>query len=149
MHVSAVLLAAGASRRFGSPKLLAEVAGEPLVRRTARVLLEGGADSVVVVLGAKREEVGGALAGLDVHLFVNEAWEDGMLGSVQAGLRFAPPEAERLAVTPADFPGLASTDIRRVLDSSRRTAPATLAVATHEGRRGHPVVFSRFVANRV
>src|SRR5947209_2467822 len=50
--VSAILLAAGGSTRFGRSKMLEEVDGTPLVRRTASILLEGGVEEFVVVLGA-------------------------------------------------------------------------------------------------
>src|SRR5512143_1390288 len=106
MHVTVVLLAAGSSRRFGGPKMLADVGGEPLVARSARVLLEGGADSVVAVLGARADEVGAALVRLTPRIVVNGRWEDGMFGSVQVGIAAAEPDAMRIAVTPADLPEL-------------------------------------------
>jgi len=149
MHVTVVLLAAGASSRFGGPKLLADVGGEPLVGRTARVLLEGGADSLVAVLGARANEVGAALSGLTPRVVVNGRWEEGMFGSVLVGLAAAEPEAMRIAVTPADLPALEPRDVRRVLDAARSAGPRTLVVAAHEGRRGHPLALSRLAAERV
>ena len=149
MHVTAVLLAAGASRRFGGAKLLADAGGEPLVARTARALLDGGADHVVAVLGARAVEVGQALQTLVTRIVLNGRWEDGMFGSVRVGLAAADPESLRLAVVPADLATLEPADVRRVLDAGREAGPRTLVVGAHESRRGHPLVFSRLVAERV
>ncbi|MCG5440355.1 NTP transferase domain-containing protein, partial [Micromonospora foliorum] len=52
-----LLLAAGAGRRFGRPKALVELDGEPLVRRAIRLLGDGGCAPVHVVLGAGADEV--------------------------------------------------------------------------------------------
>ena len=149
MFVSAVLLAAGFSRRFGGPKLLARGGEETLVARTARVLLEGGADEVVAVLGARREEVAEALAGLRVRCVVNSHPDAGMFSSVKVGLAGADPHAERIAVTPADLPQLDVRDVAAVLEEARRAAPEVLVVAGHGARRGHPLVFSRAAAERL
>jgi len=63
-RVAAVVLAAGASTRLGTPKQLVEYAGEPLVRRAAGAALGSGARPVIVVLGADADRVARALAGL-------------------------------------------------------------------------------------
>jgi molybdenum cofactor cytidylyltransferase len=146
--VSSVLLAAGASTRFGRPKLLESVGGEPLVRRTARVLREGGAGDVVAVLGADGLEVARALAPLPVRTVTNHGWWLGMFCSVLAGLR-AVEGADCIAVTPADLPLLDASEVARTLAAGVAAAPSTLVVACHEGRRGHPLVFHREVAARV
>lgn len=148
-RISAVLLAAGASSRFGAPKMLALVGGEPLVARTARVLLEGGADELVVVLGAGAPDVARALEGLPVRTTVNPAWIGGMFSSVQAGLAAIDAGAERIAVTPADLAELAAEDVRRTFEAARSAAPGGLVVAARGGRRGHPLVFDASVAARL
>src|SRR5918994_3357614 len=64
--VAALVLAAGASTRLGTNKLLIELAGEPLVRRAARHALDAGLGPVIVVLGHDPGPVAAALAGLPV-----------------------------------------------------------------------------------
>ena len=86
-RVSAVLLAAGQSRRMGADnKLLLPIDGEPVVRRTARQLLGAGLEEVVVVLGHEADSVSGALDGLAVRAVVNPDYRDGQMTSVRAGL---------------------------------------------------------------
>jgi CTP:molybdopterin cytidylyltransferase MocA len=147
--VAAVLLAAGASTRFGGTKLLVSVRGEPLVRHAARTFVEAGAGEVVVVLGARAGEIGPALEGLPVRTVVHERWADGMLSSVQRGLAAVAPDAARIAVSPADLDLLEAQDVSRVLRAASTAGESVLVVAAHGERRGHPLVLSRSVAERV
>ncbi|HEY0785133.1 MAG TPA: nucleotidyltransferase family protein, partial [Acidobacteriaceae bacterium] len=85
---AAIVLAAGGSKRLGQPKQLVRLAGEPLVRRAARMAIEAGCSPVVVVLGAAEAGCRRALAGLQPapHVVVNERWQEGMSGSLRVGL---------------------------------------------------------------
>ena len=81
-----VLLAAGEGRRFGSIKQLADIDGEPMVRRSARNAIDSGAP-VVVVTGADAEMVEDALTGLAVQVIRHAAWAEGIGSSLAAGIR--------------------------------------------------------------
>ena len=93
MRVSALVLAAGGSRRFGRPKQLLPWRGEPLIRHAARAALGSGADEVVVVLGADADAVRAALADLPIHVALNPGWESGLASSLAAGLEEASGDA--------------------------------------------------------
>ena len=138
--VAAVLLAAGASRRFGGPKMLAELDGEPLVRRAARSFLDAGFAEVVVVVAPGADGVVAALEGLGVRAVLNPRPEDGMLSSAQAGLSSLSSGCGRVALSPADLPGLTPPVLRRVLPALPPPTGAWAAVPACEGRRGHPLV---------
>lgn len=140
MASAGVLAAAGASVRFGAPKMLADVGGEPLLRRAARAFTDAGVDEVVVVLGARAEEIGAVLRGLPVTLVVNEAWEAGMFSSVKAGLAALRSRPGRVAISPADIPGLDGDLVRRVVDAAEHENDTTLVVPACGERRGHPLV---------
>ena len=136
-RVGGLVLAAGAGTRFGGPKALAELDGERLVDRAVRILRVGGADPVVVVLGAAVVEVPGA-----DHVVVNPDWEQGMGSSLRAGL--ASPGLRgctAVAVTLVDQPGIRATAVRAVV--AAHATGADLAVATYAGERGHPVLLGR------
>lgn len=122
-----LVLAAGAGRRFGSPKALVTYRGLRLVDRAVALLREGGCERVVAVSGAAPFEVDGAEV---VH---NPDWASGMGSSLVAGL--ARLEGLDVVVVPVDTPWLGPAAVRRVA-----TAPAALAVATYGGRWGHPVL---------
>ena len=135
--IGGLVLAAGAGRRFGGPKALVEVAGERWVDRAARVLREGGAEPIVVVVGAAPVEVPGADS-----VVANPAWAEGMGSSLRAGLA-APALAACSAVVVllVDQPGVEPEAVQRMI--AAHLAGADLAVATYEGERGHPVLLGR------
>lgn len=103
-RLSGVLLAAGGSRRLGRPKQLLEWRGESLVRRAARAALEAGVDELIAVVGAERDAVTEALAGLDLRVVANERWREGIGSSIAAGVRAASGGAVLLLL--ADQPGV-------------------------------------------
>ncbi len=138
--IAAVLLAAGASKRFGSPKMLALIEGEPLVRRVTRSFVEAGFAEVAVVLPPGAGEIAAALEGLGVVTVVNPRPEDGMLSSAQVGLSALSSGCGRVALTPADLPGLTPPVLRRFLASLPPSAPLGVAVPSGSGQRGHPLV---------
>lgn len=144
VRVAGVLLAAGAGRRFGGPKALAQLEGEPLVTRGTRLLATAGCDPVVVVLGARAAQVravadlGGAL------VVVNEAWESGMASSLRTGLSaVAAGDAAAFVVALVDQPLVTPAAVRRLIAAWRDGAVA--AVATYGGKQRNPVLFDRRV----
>src|SRR5882672_3080269 len=88
--VSAVILAAGASTRMGTPKLLLPLGGEPLVRRTARQVCDAGFDDVLVVVGSEHEKIVAALDGLPVRHAINLEYETGMGSSFRTAIEHLP-----------------------------------------------------------
>ena len=84
--VSAVVLAAGASTRMGTQKLLLPLGDEPLVRRTVRQVCDAGFDDVLVVLGSDHEKTLAALDGLAVRHAVNHDFESGMGSSFRTAV---------------------------------------------------------------
>jgi molybdenum cofactor cytidylyltransferase len=148
-RTAAVLLAAGASTRFGSPKMLARVDGEPLVRRVARSFVEAGFSEVAVVLDPLAGDVAAALDGLGVLVVANPRPEDGMLSSAQVGLSSLSFGCGRVAVTPADLPGLTAPLLKRLLGSLPSAPPGSAVVPSSGGRRGHPLFLPAELVPRV
>lgn len=140
MGNAGVLAAAGASVRFGAPKMLAPIGGEPLLRRVARAFVEAGLEEVVVVLGAHAALVAPVLEGIPVGVVVNHGWEAGMFSSVKLGLAALRSRPSRVAISPADIPGLDGAVVRRVMDAAALADDRTLVVPGSGGRRGHPLV---------
>ncbi|GAB77529.1 nicotine blue oxidoreductase [Austwickia chelonae] len=130
--VVGVLLAAGAGRRFGMPKVMA-CDGEWL-RSAVDALARGGCDRVVVVLGAAVVEVPDPAVAV-----INEDWADGLSSSVRHGLLAARAQgASRVVIHLVDLPGVGPQVIRRVLSA---TDEVRVARASYGGRPGHPVAF--------
>ncbi|TVT22206.1 nucleotidyltransferase family protein [Amycolatopsis rhizosphaerae] len=133
-----LLLAAGAGRRFGRPKALVELDGEPLVRRALRALTDGGCAPVRVVLGARADEVRVLLPDPAVSVRAPD-WADGMGASLRVGLRSL-PEADAVLVHLVDLPGV---DARVVARLAALASPEIVARASYQGVPGHPVLFGR------
>jgi molybdenum cofactor cytidylyltransferase len=150
--VVAIVLAAGASQRMGTPKPLLKWSGEPLVRRTVRVLREGGAAKVVVVIapGTAGVAVADVVKDLpEVGTIVNASPERGMLSSIQEGVRTALVlGADGFFVCPCDLPKLRSEHVAAVLTAGQETG-AIIAVPIFTGQRGHPTLFGAKLADEI
>lgn len=137
-----VMLAAGEGSRFGGAKQLADIAGEPMVRRVARILLEADVP-VMAVTGAYADDVEVVLDDLPLQLVRCEAWQLGMGYSLAAGAREVVrtfPDASSLLICLADQPLLDKTYIRSMLGRHKQ-APDRLIVTAHQGIQGPPVLF--------
>jgi len=119
--VSAVVLAAGASTRMGRQKLLLPLAGEPLVRRTVRVVCDAGFDDVLVVVGFEGEKVQQALEGLPVRFTMNPDYATGMGSSFRTAVESL-PDADAAMFALADQPFVTSAEHRAVLEAWRQHA---------------------------
>jgi molybdenum cofactor cytidylyltransferase len=127
-----LVLAAGEGRRFGGPKQLARVAGRPLLEHVL-VAVAAELDRVVVVLGARAEEVRRGADLRDAEVVICPDWAHGIAASVRCGLA-ALGGADRVLVAVADQPGLTPAAVRALL------AQPGSARAVYDGRPGHPVV---------
>ncbi len=134
--VAAVVLAAGAATRFGSPKQ--QVLLESVLERL-RASAEVG--DVVVVTGAYELET-------TARVVRCPDWQVGAGASLRCGLRALGPETEAAVVALADGPDLSAAAVDRVVEAWRAGAGAVVA-ASYGGTRGHPVVLDRGVWDRI
>jgi molybdenum cofactor cytidylyltransferase len=145
LPLGAVLLAGGASRRFGAEnKLLAEIDGTPIVARVARQILAGGVSEVVVVTGAEHDVYVGALAGLPLQLVQNAAWNDGIGSSIAAGVRALSETPHGAFIVPGDLPNLTAEVFRRLGAAFAEAGGLSVIVpVTAEGAQRNPVLWPR------
>jgi CTP:molybdopterin cytidylyltransferase MocA len=127
--VWAVVLAAGASTRFGSPKQ--RVLLEPVLERVRKSSVDGS----IVVLGAHELEVSATTV-------TCPDWERGPGASLRCGLRALPEEAKAAVVVLGDGPNLNPAAIDRVI-ATWQAENAEIAAATYGGVRLHPVLLDR------
>ena len=133
--IPAVVLAAGAATRFGSPKQRLLL---PAVLERVRA---SAVDDVLVVLGAHEVDT-------DAPTVHCPDWERGIGASLRCGLAALPAEAEAAVVVLADGPDLAPEAVDRVLEVWRESG-AEVVAATYGGVRLHPVLLARSAWNRV
>ena len=146
--VKAVVLAAGAARRFGGPKLTTAWRGEPLIAGALRCALAAPVETVVLVTGGHADAVEQAAAALQpdairmgrLQLLRCETAADGMAASLRAGVA-ALGDADGVFVFLGDMPDI---PLQTLTEMVRRLGAGAEAVApVWEGRRGHPVLFGR------
>jgi molybdenum cofactor cytidylyltransferase len=141
LRASAVVLAAGLSRRMGpANKLLLPLEGEPLVRRAVGRVLGAGLVEVVVVLGHAADEVELALAGLQVRCVLNAGFASGQVSSVRTGLGALREPVDAVMICLGDQPLLTSADLRAVLDAYGARPHGSILVPFRGDRRGNPVL---------
>lgn len=140
--IAALLLAAGAARRFGAPKLLEDLDGVPVVRWSAEWLRGAPVDEILVVVPPRDAEIRRALEGLDVRFVANARADLGMGTSIACGVSELAQNVEAAIVALADEPLVEHTALVRVVERYRAGGAAIVA-PTYRGTRGHPVLFDR------
>jgi len=142
-EVAAVLLAAGASTRFGTEnKLVAEINGRPLVRATADAVLGAGIAEVVVVTGSEPGLVERALDGLSIRFMHNAGWQDGMGSSIATGVAALRDTADAAFIVPGDMPLLTVGLLRSLIAAFERHGGAPIVYpTTPDGAQRNPVLW--------
>ena len=139
---AAVLLAAGGSRRLGTPKQLLEIGAEPLVRRAARALLATQPAGLYVVVGAHAEEVFRAVADLTAERIDCRNWEEGLSASLRAGIAALPGDIDGVLVALCDQPAMDAAHLRRLIEEFC-LHPRDAVASAYSGLLGVPAVLPR------
>jgi molybdenum cofactor cytidylyltransferase len=139
--IAAVVLAAGASRRFGAPKLLLPIQGRPLVRLVVEQVLSSGVDAVHVVVGPVEAGVRQALQGLGGSIVRNPDFAEGMSTSLRTGVAALSDQTEAAIVVLADQP-LHTPAVIDLLVETFRSSGRPIVAPVYNGTRGNPVLFA-------
>jgi molybdenum cofactor cytidylyltransferase len=138
--VAGIILAGGASSRMGRPKALLDYRGETFLARLERII-GNHCSPLIVVVGHERD-----LPVSRGRTVINPAPEQGMLSSLQCGLKALDPIPEGVLFLPVDFPGIEESTVAQVLALFERLPDAAAAMPRQGGKRGHPVLISRRLA---
>lgn len=140
MHVTALLLAAGSSRRMGHDKLALAYRGETLFRRALAPLVASPLiREVIVVVGPGFAQV---VAEPKCRVLVNPDPAEGMASSLRLGVAAAPAESEAWLLAFADMPEVTPALLATLIEAFARSGKRIL-VPVHAGCNGHPVIFGR------
>lgn len=150
-NVAGVILAAGASKRFGGVKQLADWHGEPLIRHVVKQALAGGLDPVNVVIGHKAPDIINAIRDLPVTIVHNKGWADGQSSSVKLGCisAFAPKYRVGAALFMlVDQPFVSKDLISEILRTYYATR-AQIVAPVIDNQRSNPVLFDLTLAEEL
>ena len=137
-----MVLAAGASRRFGSPKQLVRLHGRPRLHAAVSRAVEVAGHSVTVVLCAHAAELAALLKHSPAAVAINRNWQDGLASSVRTGIASVPGSVDAVLLMLADQPSVSAEDLRRLASLWRRQS-GNPAAASYAGSAGVPAIFPR------
>ena len=142
-RISAVILAAGMSKRMGErPKLLLDIGGEPMIHRTLANILAIAPVETIVVTGYRAAEIEATLAGLPVRCVRNQDYERGQPISVAVGVASLAADCDAVVVVMGDQPLVTAGHLRALVTAYEGLENATILVPHHAGRRGNPILFA-------
>jgi molybdenum cofactor cytidylyltransferase len=138
----AIVLAAGASTRFGSAKQLVRVAGRPLLHTAVARAAEVAGTAVTVVLGARAAELTRLLTHSQSSVVINREWREGMASSIRAGVSRLPASCTAVLLTVVDQAAVTAEDLKRLVSAWRRQSDY-IAAAHYGNTAGVPAIFPR------
>ncbi|MBC2712633.1 MAG: NTP transferase domain-containing protein [Desulfosarcina sp.] len=135
--ISAIILAAGFSRRMGTFKPLMRLGGQAVLDRVIALYADAGVKDIRVVTGHRASAIRSALASRPVSVVHNPDYETGMFSSVRAGVHALPPDARAFFVHPADIPLVRPHTATTLMDAFDDN-PAAVTYPVFDDLRGHP-----------
>ena len=139
--VSAILLAAGESKRMGKPKLLLPFGNSTILEQAIDNLLNSRVDEVIAVVGDRAQEMIKRLANRPVKVAINPDYGKGMSTSIVRGLSLVDNSALAIMLVLADQPLIDSNTINRLIKAFFNNKKG-IVIPVYQGRKGHPIIFS-------
>ncbi|HEY2981942.1 MAG TPA: nucleotidyltransferase family protein [Anaerolineales bacterium] len=148
--ISAIILAAGESKRMGRQKMLLPWGTDSVLGHVISVFQAAGIDDILVVTGSAHERVVSHLAGrANVRTVFNANYAEGeMLSSIQCGLAASGPGTSAALIGLGDQPQVQKTTVERVC-TAFRDRECVLVVPSYHMRRGHPWLIARSLWSRL
>lgn len=138
----AIVLAAGESKRMGSPKMILPFGDSTIIRTVVSNIFSSEVRHIMIVLGAERDHIRTALEGMPVKYCYNSEYRDGMLSSVKCGIMNLPDDYRAVLVFPGDQPTIDHTVLNLVINTYIEIKKG-IVVPVYKGRRGHPLLADR------
>lgn len=141
--ISAIILAAGQSRRMGQPKMLLPWGNQTVIEHVVITFLSADIEDILVVTGAEHQRVEMAIEGYPVGIVHNNDYAAGeMLSSIQCGLRALSADVQAALISLGDQPQVQEETIRSIADADQNGG-AGLIVPSFQMKRGHPWLVAR------
>lgn len=142
--VAVVVLAAGMSRRMGTPKQLLRIGSETLLERTLKNVRASNVSEIVLVLGYAVDDVQKTVATAGLKVVINPDYQQGMGTSLRNGLAAVSAGATAALIVLADQPFVTSETLNRLIECHEERKPQII-LPMYQGFRGNPVLLDRSV----
>jgi molybdenum cofactor cytidylyltransferase len=139
--ISAIVLAAGESKRMGQPKQLLEWQGKTLLQHVLESLISSDADEIILILGHESDRIRESLSALPIKIVINPDYKQGMASSLRQGLLAMDPKSEAFLVLLADQPSIGPDIMNDMIREFQQADPKRGIVRpVYRGLQGHPVL---------
>lgn len=151
--ISAIILAAGESKRMGEPnKLLLPYRCQTLIEGIVDTVLSSDVDEVIIVLGHEAARIKEVCQTRPVKFVQNDNYQEGMTTSIHAGVRAADGDADGFMICLSDLPLVEPDELNHLIYAFQEAVTANnkhIAIPVFEGQRGNPVIFSAIYKNDI
>ena len=146
--ISAILLAAGQSKRMkGKNKLSEKIQGIPLIKHSVKNILDSTIDELIVVLGYEQESIKKLIGGnLKIKFIFNKDFESGMASSIKAGLNNLSDNSTGFFICLGDMPKINKEIYNQLIKSMNQKE---IIIPTYNGVQGNPVLFSKSMKKKI
>lgn len=141
-EIWAIILAAGESKRMGSPKMLLPFGGSTMLENVISNVRASFVNKIMVVLGSDKEQVAALIEGSSVKHCVNDNYKNSMLSSVKCGIRNLPRNLSAVLIFQGDQPLITTQTINKVI-KAYQTSGKEIIIPVFEGKRGHPLMVGK------
>ena len=142
-HCGVLIVAAGESKRLGTPKQLLQFEGQSLINRLVNIVRYAGSFPITIVLGAEATAIQAQLPDDNLLVVINEEWKEGMGSSIRVGLKKMiemDADMDGVMILVCDQPFIKSESIQSLIQMQQSTG-LPMAACFYEGIVGTPAVF--------
>jgi molybdenum cofactor cytidylyltransferase len=142
-----LIVAAGESKRLGTPKQLLQFEGQSLINRLVNIVRDAGSFPITIVLGAEATGIQAQLPDVNLHVVINEEWREGMGSSIRVGLKKMiemDADMDGVMILVCDQPFIKSESIQSLIQMQQSTG-LPMAACFYEGIVGTPALFHQYM----
>jgi molybdenum cofactor cytidylyltransferase len=147
-RISAILLAAGSSKRMGQLKQLLPLGGKPVIIHCLDTIIESGITDIVVILNPEGKEMEETVRHFPVTIAFNNDASSEMAESARIGLKSVRNDASGILICLSDHP-LISTETLKTLIAAHEREHDKIMIPVFRDKRGHPTLFPRYCLDKV
>ncbi len=141
--ISCILLSAGYSSRFGSPKALAQIGDEHAIVKLQNMLIASEVSEVIIVLGAHKSQIKPhLLKHKKVRAVYNKNYNFGQTSSFQCGLDDGDQDSTGYMLLPVDYPFVTRETVDTLISAFLMDQDNKILIPVFDRKKGHPPLFS-------